>query len=174
MRNDKGNSKILIIGVLSIVLGLVALGVIFKTVIFPGDKNEPSMLTEVSGAENNGTKTNTDDKEQTDKDDPAKSNSFSEGVTIDGVDVSGKSKEEVKELFASKNEAAENKDLNISFKLDEETVALAWQIPPPSSWISLPSYIPPASLNPASAVRCPMYLLKSNCSPGISTRPSSF
>ena len=124
MRNDKGNSKILIIGVLSIVLGLVALGVILKTVIFPGDKDEPSMLTEVSGAENTGDKTDTNDNDQTDKDDPAKSNAFSEGVTIDGVDVSGKSKEEVKELFASNNDAAENKNLNISFKVDEETVAL--------------------------------------------------
>ena len=124
MRDDRGNSKILIIGILSIVVGIIALAFILKNVIFADDSKEPSsMLTEVQGSEGNKNDKNnngiTDEMQKT-----LDSEAFYEGITIDGVDISGKSKDEVKELFADKSGTDDKKDINISFKIDDETVAL--------------------------------------------------
>ena len=124
MRDDRGSNKILIIGVLSIVVGIIALAFIFKNVIFADDSKEPSsMLTEVQGSEGNKNDKNnngiTDEMQKT-----LDSEAFYEGITIDGVDISGKSKDEVKELFADKYGTDDKKDINISFKFDDETVTL--------------------------------------------------
>ena len=54
MSDNRGNSKILIIGILSIVVGIIALAFILKNVIFADDSKEPSsMLTDVQGSEGN-------------------------------------------------------------------------------------------------------------------------
>ena len=124
MSDTRGNSKILIIGILSIVVGIIALAFILKNVIFADDSKEPSsMLTEVQGSEGNKNDKNnngiTDEMQKT-----LDSEAFYEGITIDGVDISGKSKDEVKELFADKSGTDDKKDINISFKIDDETVAL--------------------------------------------------
>ncbi|MBQ6024436.1 MAG: VanW family protein [Lachnospiraceae bacterium] len=124
MSDNRGNSKILIIGILSIVVGIIALAFILKNVIFADDSKEPSsMLTEVQGSEGNKNDKNnngiTDEMQKT-----LDSEAFYEGITIDGVDISGKSKDEVKELFADKSGTDDKKDINISFKIDDETVAL--------------------------------------------------
>ncbi|MBR4778026.1 MAG: VanW family protein [Lachnospiraceae bacterium] len=120
MRDDRGNSKILIIGILSIVVGIIALAFIFKNVIFADNKDDPSMLTEVKGSENttNGTaKSDITDEMQK----ALNSEAFYEGITIDGVDISGKSKDEVKALFAPNEADADTDKINVSFKLDDET-----------------------------------------------------
>ena len=124
MSDNRGNSKILIIGILSIVVGIIALAFILKNVIFADDSKEPSsMLTEVQGSEGNKNDKNnngiTDEMQKT-----LDSEAFYEGITIDGVDISGKSKDEVKELFADKSGTDDKKDINISFKIDDETVTL--------------------------------------------------
>ncbi|MBR4541171.1 MAG: VanW family protein [Lachnospiraceae bacterium] len=124
MSDNRGNSKILIIGILSIVVGIIALAFILKNVIFADDSKEPSsMLTEVQGSEGNKNDKNnngiTDEMQKT-----LDSEAFYEGITIEGVDISGKSKDEVKELFADKSGTDDKKDINISFKIDDETVAL--------------------------------------------------
>ena len=120
MSDNRGNSKILIIGILSIVVGLVALGVILKTVIFADDSKEPSsMLTEVAGAEKDKDSDNNGITEEMKK--TLESESFYSGITIDGVDISGKSKDEVKALFAPNEADADTEKVNVSFKLDDET-----------------------------------------------------
>lgn len=124
MSDNRGNSKILIIGILSIVVGIIALAFILKNVIFADDSKDPSsMLTEVQGSE--GSTNGKKDSGITDEMQKAlDSEAFYEGITIDGVDISGKSKDEVKELFADKSGTDDKKDINISFKIDDETVAL--------------------------------------------------
>ena len=120
MRDDRGSNKILIIGVLSIVVGIIALAFIFKNVIFADNNDEPSMLTEVKGSESstNGSQKSdiTDEMQKT-----LSSEAFYEGITIDGVDISGKSKDEVKALFAPNEADAETEKVSVSFKLDDET-----------------------------------------------------
>ena len=124
MSDNRGNSKILIIGILSIVVGIIALAFILKNVIFADDSKDPSsMLTEVQGYE--GSTNGKKDSGITDEMQKAlDSEAFYEGITIEGVDISGKSKDEVKELFADKSGTDDKKDINISFKIDDETVAL--------------------------------------------------
>lgn len=120
MRDDRGSNKILIIGVLSIVVGIIALAFIFKNVIFADNNDEPSMLTEVKGSESstNGSQKSdiTDEMQKT-----LDSEAFYEGITIDGVDISGKSKDEVKALFAPNESETDTDKINVSFKLDDET-----------------------------------------------------
>ena len=120
MRDDRGSNKILIIGVLSIVVGIIALAFIFKNVIFADNKDDPSMLTEVKGSESttNGTAKSDITKEMQKA---LSSEAFYEGITIDGVDISGKSKDEVKALFAPNEADAETEKVSVSFKLDDET-----------------------------------------------------
>lgn len=120
MRDDRGSNKILIIGVLSIVVGIIALAFIFKNVIFADNNDEPSMLTEVKGSEsstNGSQKSDITDEMQK----ALSSEAFYEGITIDGVDISGKSKDEVKALFAPNEAETDTDKINVSFKLDDET-----------------------------------------------------
>ncbi|MBO4782569.1 MAG: VanW family protein, partial [Lachnospiraceae bacterium] len=84
------------------------------------NNDEPSMLTEVKGSESstNGSQKSdiTDEMQKT-----LDSEAFYEGITIDGVDISGKSKDEVKALFAPNEADAETEKVSVSFKLDDET-----------------------------------------------------
>ena len=141
-KNESGNKRLFILGIVAIFVGCIALGFVVMS-LFAGGSDDGA-LEPVKGQEegkdpsNNtdpGTKISDEDKNKKDDvviteemqrviDEVQKSEKFCSGITIEGIDVSGKTKEEVKSLLTPSGAEDKSKDINISFQLGEELVPL--------------------------------------------------
>ncbi len=144
-KKESGNKRLFILGVIAIFVGCIALGFVVMS-LFAGGDNGGGALEPVKGQEevknpgdNNNdpdTKISDDDKNKKDEvvitdemqkvlQEVQKSETFCSGITIEGIDVAGKTKEEVKSLLAPSGDNADsNKEISINFQLGEELVPL--------------------------------------------------
>ena len=136
-KSDSRDKKLLIVGLLAVIAGLVALVFILNATVFK-DKNdggsgkanakEPDNKVEVqnSGNGNDNDKTETVSAVTSEMKAVLEAETFYEGITIDGVDIAGKTKEEVKNMLSSSDPEGEqdSSKLDIKYQLGDELIPL--------------------------------------------------
>ena len=132
-KSDSRDKKLLIIGLLAVIAGLVALVFILNATVFK-DKNDGG--TDQVKAQENNNKEQTENK-STENETVSKvteemktvleAETIYEGITIDGVNIAGKTKEEVKNMLSSSDSdaEAESSKLSIKYQIGDELVPLA-------------------------------------------------
>ena len=127
-RRNNGSSNLLLVGILSIVAFALVIVLLLKMTVFSnsGDDNPVSAMTtekdEDKDADSEAEKAGVTGTLAENNDPEVLKDTFSEGITINGVDVSGKTVAEVKEVLAANTLDKPETPVKVSFSVGEENV----------------------------------------------------